>query len=77
VLPEGQVATIMKRAREVEGYRATIDLEQRQVRDDSGLAVSFEIDGFSRRCLLEGLDDIGLTLQHEAEIAAYEARRLR
>ena len=75
VLPEAQVATIMKRAQEVEGYRATIDLEQRQVRDDLGLAASFELDDFSRRCLLEGLDDIGLTLQHEAEIAAYEARR--
>jgi len=75
VLPEVQVATIMKRAQEVEGYRATIDLEQRQVRDDLGLAASFELDDFSRRCLLEGLDDIGLTLQHEAEIAAYEARR--
>jgi len=75
VLPEAQVATIMKRAQEVEAYRATIDLEQRQVRDDLGLAASFELDDFSRRCLLEGLDDIGLTLQHEAEIAAYEARR--
>jgi len=75
VLPEAQVATIMKRAQEVEGYRATVDLEQRQVRDDLGLAASFAIDDFNRRCLLEGLDDIGLTLQHEAEIAAYEARR--
>jgi len=75
VLPEAQVATIMKRAQEVEGYRATVDLEQRQVRDDLGLAASFAIDDFNRRCLLEGLDDIGLTLQHEAEIAAYETRR--
>ncbi len=75
VLPEAQVATIMKRAQEVEGYRVTVDLEQRQVRDDLGLAASFEIDDFSRRCLLEGLDDIGLTLRHEPEIAAYEARR--
>jgi len=75
LLPETQVATIMKRAQEVAGYRATVDLEQRQVRDDFGLAAAFEIDDFSRRCLLEGLDDIGLTLQHEAEITAYEARR--
>src|SRR6201998_558367 len=58
VLPEAQVATMMKRAQEGEGYRATVDLEQRQVRDAAGLAVSFEIDAFSRRCLLEGLDDI-------------------
>jgi 3-isopropylmalate/(R)-2-methylmalate dehydratase small subunit len=75
VLPEAQVTAIMKRAQEIEGYRATVDLEQRQVRDDHGLAASFAINDFSRRCLLEGLDDIGLTLQHEAEIAAYEARR--
>jgi len=75
VLPESDVATIMKRAQEVPGYRVTVDLEQRQVRDDLGFAASFEIDDFNRRCLLEGLDDIGLTLQHESEIAAYEARR--
>ena len=74
VLPEAHVAAVMKRAQEVEGYRVTVDLEQRQVRDDQGLAASFEIDDFNRRCLLEGLDDIGLTLQHEAEIADYEAR---
>jgi len=75
VLPEAQVATIMKRAQETEGYRVTIDLEKLQVRDDSGFSASFIMDDFNRRCLLEGLDDIGLTLQHEAEIAAYEARR--
>ncbi len=75
VLPEAQVAAIMKRAAEVEGYRATIDLEYLQVRDDFGLTASFQIDEFNRRCLLEGLDDIGLTLQHEAEITAYETRR--
>ena len=75
VLPEAQLANIMKRAQEVEGYRATVDLEQREVRDELGFAASFDIDDFNRRCLLEGLDDIGLTLRHEAEIAAYEARR--
>jgi 3-isopropylmalate/(R)-2-methylmalate dehydratase small subunit len=75
VLPEAQVVTIMKRAREVEEYRATIDLEQLEIRDDFGLTASFQVDEFNRRCLLEGLDDIGLTLQHEAEIKAYETRR--
>jgi 3-isopropylmalate/(R)-2-methylmalate dehydratase small subunit len=74
VLPEAQVASVMKRAHEVEGYHATIDLEQPQVRDDLGLVAPFEIDDFNRRCLLEGLDDIALTLEHEAEIAVYEAR---
>jgi len=75
VLPEEQVAALMKRAQETEGYRLTVDLEKLQVRDDAGFAASFTMDDFNRRCLLEGLDDIGLTLKHEAEIAAYEARR--
>ena len=75
VLPEAQVAAIMKRAHETEGYRLTVDLEKLEVRDDSGFFASFTMEDFNRRCLLEGLDDIGLTLQHEAEIAAYEARR--
>ena len=75
VLSEAQVGTLMQRAREVQDYRVTVEVENCQVRDDLGFAASFEIDDFSRRCLLEGLDDIGLTLQHEADIAAYEARR--
>jgi len=75
VLPEAQVVTIMKRAQDIEGYRVTVDLEKLQVRDETGFIASFAMDDFNRRCLLEGLDDIGLTLQHEAEIAAYEARR--
>ena len=74
-LPEAQVAFIMKRAHETEGYRLTVDLENLEVRDDSGFFASFTMEDFNRRCLLEGLDDIGLTLQHEAQIAAYEARR--
>jgi len=73
-LPEAQVAFIMKRAHETEGYRLTVDLEKLEVRDDSGFFASFTMEDFNRRCLLEGLDDIGLTLQHEAQIAAYEAR---
>jgi 3-isopropylmalate/(R)-2-methylmalate dehydratase small subunit len=43
------------------------------VRDDQGFRANFPVDEFVRHCLLNGLDDIGLTLQHEAEIAAYEA----
>ena len=74
VLPEPEVAAIMQRAQQSRGYQLTIDLESRHVRDALGLDVSFPIGDFARRCLLEGLDDIGLTLQHEAEIAAYETR---
>ena len=73
-LSEEQVAELMRRAEEVEGYEVTVDLERREVRDDRGFLASFEIDDFRRYCLMQGLDDIGLTLQHEAKITAYEAR---
>jgi 3-isopropylmalate/(R)-2-methylmalate dehydratase small subunit len=71
-LPEAQVNEIVKRAREIEGYQLTVDLEQRRVSDREGFSATFSIDDFVRRCLMEGLDDIGLTLQHEALISAYE-----
>ena len=73
-LSEPEVAELMRRAREMDGYNLTIDLEHCEVRDDAGFRAKFPIDEFVRHCLLNGLDDIGLTLQHEAEIAAYEAR---
>ena len=75
VLPEGEVAELARRAREGEGYRLTVDLERCEVRDEQGFSAPFEMDEFRRRCLLEGLDDIGLTLRHEPEIKDYEARR--
>jgi 3-isopropylmalate/(R)-2-methylmalate dehydratase small subunit len=56
-------------------YRITIDLEQCQVSADDGFQVRFAVDAFTRTCLLEGLDEIGMTLKHEAEIAAYEQKR--
>ena len=58
-----------------EGYRLTVDLEQQKVITPAGDEFAFEVDPFRRRCLLEGLDDIGLTLQHADEIRAYEERR--
>jgi len=73
-LTETEVAELMRRAREVNDYNVTIDLELCEVRDDAGFRAKFPIDEFVRHCLLNGLDDIGLTLQHEAKIAAYEAR---
>jgi 3-isopropylmalate/(R)-2-methylmalate dehydratase small subunit len=72
-LSEAEVAELMRRAREVDDYQLTIDLERCEVRDDHGFDAKFPIDEFVRHCLLNGLDDIGLTLQHEAEIAGYEA----
>lgn len=73
-LTEGEVAAVMKRAQEIENYEVTIDLENCEVRDREALRAKFPIDEFVRHCLLHGLDDIGLTLQHEAEIRAYESR---
>ena len=72
-LSDEQVAEIMRRAASIEGYRLTVDLERLVVEDASGFTASFAMDEFARHCLLNGLDDIGLTLQHEAEIAAFEA----
>ncbi|MFZ0145412.1 MAG: 3-isopropylmalate dehydratase small subunit [Candidatus Sulfotelmatobacter sp.] len=72
-LSEDEAAELMRRSRELDDYQLTIDLEQCEVRDEQGFRAKFPIDEFVRHCLLNGLDDIGLTLQHEAEIAAYEA----
>jgi len=74
VLSEEQVSEIIRRATDFPDYHLTIDLEQHKVEDDHGLSATFQIDEFTRHCLLEGLDDIGLTLKHHSEIAAYEAR---
>jgi len=75
VLSEDGVSEIVRRAAELPDYEVTVDLEQCTVYDKRGLSASFAIDEFTRQCLLQGLDDIALTLQHEAEIAVYEARR--
>jgi 3-isopropylmalate/(R)-2-methylmalate dehydratase small subunit len=75
-LREDEVAELMRRAREIEGYEVTVDLEKLEVSGDDGFLATFSTDEFVRHCLLNGLDDIGLTLQHEAEISAYEARHL-
>jgi 3-isopropylmalate/(R)-2-methylmalate dehydratase small subunit len=74
ILREHEVADLMKRAQEQQDYHLTVDLEQCKVYDEQGFSADFQIDDFVRHCLLEGLDDIGLTLQHEVEIASYEAR---
>jgi len=73
-LDDEQVAEIMRLARERENYQLTVDLEKLRVEDSRGFSARFSMDEFSRHCLLNGLDDIGLTLQHEADIAEYEAK---
>ena len=73
-LNEEQVAELTRRSKEIENYELTVDLETSRVEDSRGFAATFAMDEFSRHCLLNGLDDIGLTLQHESEIAEYETR---
>jgi len=75
-LTDDEVAYLMKQARESAGYELTINLEDKIVTDADGFLARFEIGDFERYCLLEGLDDIGLTLQHTADIEAFEARRI-
>ena len=74
LLSESEVAELTRRARETNDYQLTIDLEQCEVHDEQGFRAKFPVDEFVRHCLLNGLDDIGLTLQHEAAITAYETR---
>jgi 3-isopropylmalate/(R)-2-methylmalate dehydratase small subunit len=77
VLSEREVAELMRRAQAIDNYRVTVDLESCRVTDTKGFSASFEMDDFRRYCLLEGLDDIGLTLQYEPQVSAYEARRAK
>jgi 3-isopropylmalate/(R)-2-methylmalate dehydratase small subunit len=74
-LPEPLVRQILDRALASPGYRVTIDLEQQTVSDERDTLASFDIDPAVKHRLLNGLDDIGLTLQHSSEIAEFEARR--
>jgi 3-isopropylmalate/(R)-2-methylmalate dehydratase small subunit len=73
-LPEQEVKKIMDFAKALPGSRLNVDLEAQRVwSGDEAISVSFEVDPARRHALLHGLDDIGLTLQHEDKIAAYEA----
>jgi 3-isopropylmalate/(R)-2-methylmalate dehydratase small subunit len=71
-LPESDVALLMERARTQAGHALTVSLEDQTVRDSHGFTTQFEVDPFRRECLLEGLDDIALTLRHAAALDSYE-----
>jgi 3-isopropylmalate/(R)-2-methylmalate dehydratase small subunit len=73
-LPEEKVNELLRRTAEIDNYELTVDLQNCEVRDQRGFRCKFSIDEFVRHCLLEGLDEIGLTLQHESDISAYEAK---
>ncbi len=75
VLAEEKVFELTKLAQRSDAYQLTVDLENKVVSDAQGLSAAFEIGEFQRYCLLEGLDDIALTLKHESEIAAFEQKR--
>ena len=75
VLTEAEVSELVRRAQQRAGYELRIDLEQQLVSDNERFAARFKIGEFQRYCLLEGLDEIGLTLKHEADISGYEAKR--
>jgi len=73
-LSEAQVDDLFRRTEAQPGYQLSVDLEEKTVRDSAGLDIRFDLDPFRRDVLLEGLDDIGVSLLHEKEIASYEAR---
>jgi 3-isopropylmalate/(R)-2-methylmalate dehydratase small subunit len=70
-LPEEQVQTLLERAK-TEGYKLTVSLEDQTVKDEQGFSASFTMDPFRRYCLLEGLDDIGLSLRHADALDSFE-----
>jgi 3-isopropylmalate/(R)-2-methylmalate dehydratase small subunit len=73
-LPEEQVQTLVDRAAKTDEYKLTVSLEDQTVKDGQGFSAAFTIDPFRRFCLLEGLDDIGLSLRHAAELDQFEKR---
>jgi 3-isopropylmalate/(R)-2-methylmalate dehydratase small subunit len=75
ILDEQTVDKLFKEVEATEGYRLTVDLDAQTITTPSGESIAFEVDAFRKHCLLNGLDDIGLTLQHTDDIKAYEEHR--
>lgn len=76
VLDEEKVAELVKKSETLEDYSLTIDLENQTVSDEHGFTSNFQIDEFRKFCLINGLDDISLTLQSESKITEFEKSRL-
>lgn len=74
-LEEAQVEDLFQRARKHADYQLSVDLEKKLISDDHGLSLDLQIEPFRRHCLLHGLDDIALTMEHEEKIAAFERQR--
>jgi len=73
-LSEGEVETLLQNAQKIPGYKLAVSLEEQTLTDGQGFSAKFDVDPFRKYCLLEGLDDIGLTLRHAAALDAYEAQ---
>ena len=71
-LSEADVDALLKNAQTISGYQLKVSLEEQTVSDGQGFSAKFEIDAFRKYCLLEGLDDIGLTLRHAAALDKFE-----
>jgi 3-isopropylmalate/(R)-2-methylmalate dehydratase small subunit len=76
VLPEAVVAKLFDEVNAFPGYQLTIDLEQQIIRKEGGETIPFEVNAFRKYCLINGLDDIGLTLRHSDKIKLFESKRL-
>lgn len=74
VLPQEQVDILMADAEKGENARMTVDLEAQEITTSDGQVIAFEVDAFKKHCLLNGLDDIGLTMEKKASIDAFEAQ---
>ncbi|MGA3161241.1 MAG: 3-isopropylmalate dehydratase small subunit [Terracidiphilus sp.] len=73
-LSQEQVAELLTNAKSIPNYQLTVSLEEQTVTDSKGFKASFDIDSFRKFCLLEGLDDIGLTLRHQAALVKFESK---
>jgi len=71
-LSESEVETLFQHVRRTSGYALTVDLENKRISSEDGLTFPIEVDDFRRHCLLNGLDDIGISLRHEDKIRTYE-----
>lgn len=76
VLPEATIAQLFDEVFAFPGYQLTVDLDRQVIVKPDGAEIAFEVQAFRRYCLLNGLDDIGLTLRHKDKIKAFEAERL-
>jgi 3-isopropylmalate/(R)-2-methylmalate dehydratase small subunit len=75
VLDGGTVDALFQAVANIPGYQLTIDLNEQRITTPAGVVIEFEVDSFRKHCLLNGLDDIGLTLQYVKEIKSYEEKR--